>query len=59
MVPRMILSVRALFILFLVVMAQRRSPQPLNFLEPKWDAWKSTLMTFRLVTELNKKSGEI
>ena len=55
----MILSVRALFILFLVVMAQRRSPQPLNFLEPKWDAWKSTLMTFRLVTELNKKSGEI
>ena len=40
-------------------MAQYRSPQPLNFLEPKWDAWKSTFMTFRLVTELNKKSGEI
>ena len=41
------------------VMAQYRAPPPLNFIEPKWDTWKSIFLTFRLVTELHKKAGEI
>lgn len=40
-------------------MAQYRSPQPLNFMELKWDTWRSTFMTFRLVTKLHKETGEI
>ena len=40
-------------------MAQYRSPAPLNFSEPKWDAWKASFMTFRLVTKLHKESEDI
>ena len=40
-------------------MAQYRSPSLLDFFEPKWDQWRSQFMTFRLVTELNKKDEEV
>ena len=40
-------------------MAQYRPPEPINFLEPKWDVWKSSFMTFRLVSELHRKSSEV
>ena len=40
-------------------MAQYRSPSPLDFFEPKWDQWRSQFITFRLVTELNKKDEEV
>lgn len=40
-------------------MAQYRSPPPLNFQEPKYEAWKSQFMTFRLVTKLHKDDDEV
>lgn len=40
-------------------MAQYRSPTPLNFEEPKWDAWRSQFMTFRLVTKLNEENEKV
>ena len=40
-------------------MAQYRSPAPLNFEDPRWNDWKAQFMTFRLVTELDKKNKAV
>ena len=53
MVPRLVLLV------ILITMAHYRTRLPMNFLKSNWDTWKCSFMTFRLVTELRKKSGDI
>ena len=40
-------------------MAQYRSPVPLNFQEPRWTAWRSQFMTFRMVTKLHNEEEEV
>ena len=40
-------------------MAQYKPPNPLNFSEPNWPKWKSQYETFRLLTDLKSKPGEI
>jgi hypothetical protein len=33
-------------------MVQYRAPAPLNFVEPRWDAWKRNFLTFRTASKL-------
>lgn len=40
-------------------MAQYKPPNPLNFAEPNWPKWKCQYETFRLLTDLANKRGEI
>ena len=40
-------------------MAQYKPPSPLNFQEPNWDRFLAQYETFRLLTELDKKPGNI
>ena len=40
-------------------MAQYKPPNQLNFSEPNWLKWKSQYETFRLLTEIGKKPGEV
>ena len=40
-------------------MAQYRTPQPLNFMEPNWDRFIAQFEMFRLLTELDKKDQQI
>lgn len=40
-------------------MAQYKPPNQLNFSEPNWLKWKSQYETFRLLTEIEKKPGEV
>ena len=40
-------------------MAQYKPPNPLNFSEPNWPKWKALYETFRLLTDLQHKRGEI
>ena len=43
----------------MVAMAQYKPPQQLNFVDPNWDRFITQYETFRMLTELDKKPGEI
>jgi len=40
-------------------MTQFRPPEKMNFREPRWDAWRSSFQTFRIISELDKESDSV